>query len=104
VDAATVLRAARERGRVSRRGLARRAGTSAATLAAYESGRVTPSVATLVRIVRAAGFEIEAGLLPRARPGDADARGRELLDALDLAAQLPARHAPSIEYPRFGVA
>jgi transcriptional regulator with XRE-family HTH domain len=104
VDAAAILHAIRERSGVSRRELARRAGTSPATLAAYEAGRIVPSVATLERIVHAAGFELELDLLRRIEPLDGEARGRELLDALELAGQFPARHAPRIEYPRFGAA
>lgn len=51
------------------RALARRAGTSHSTLAAYEAGRKAPSLATLERIVKAAGFELSV----EARPG----RGHE---------------------------
>jgi transcriptional regulator with XRE-family HTH domain len=104
VDAAVILHTVRERAGISRRELARRAGTSPATLAAYEAGRITPSVATLERIVHAAGFEVELDLLRRVEPLDRGARGRELADALEVAAQFPARHAPRIEYPRFGAA
>ena len=105
MDAATILGSVRRRAGISRRELARRAGTSPATLAAYESGRVTPSVATLSRIVHAAGYELDVDLVRRPVAVDGDrARERELLDALELAALLPARHAHRIEYPRFGAA
>lgn len=40
------------------RELARRAGTSHATLARYESGDIDPRVGTLVRIVEACGYEL----------------------------------------------
>jgi transcriptional regulator with XRE-family HTH domain len=101
MDAASTLRTARARSGLSLRRLARRAGTSHSTLAAYEAGRVVPSVATLERIVRAAGFELEVDLLRRVEPLDANARGRELLDALELAAQFPTRHRRTIEFPAF---
>jgi transcriptional regulator with XRE-family HTH domain len=55
MEAATVLRRARRRSRLTLRELAGRAGTSHATLSAYEAGRKVPTVATLDRIVRAAG-------------------------------------------------
>ncbi|MBI4883668.1 MAG: helix-turn-helix transcriptional regulator [Actinobacteria bacterium] len=99
VVAALVLRANR-RSAVSLRDLARRAGTSHATIAAYRAARVSPSVATLGRVARAAGVELEASLV-RSLP-DRAARAQELLDVLDLAEQFPARHARRLEYPRFG--
>lgn len=43
---------------ISQRELAKRAGTSQATLSAYESGKKSPSLDTLARIVRAAGQDL----------------------------------------------
>ncbi len=89
MEAATVLRTARQRSALSLRSLAHEAGTSHATLAAYEAGRVIPTVETLERIVRAAGFSMTATLTPAV---DDDARrARELRDALELAEQFPRR-------------
>jgi transcriptional regulator with XRE-family HTH domain len=103
VHAADTLRRARTRSGLSLRELARRAGTSHATLAAYEAGRVTPSVDTLDRIVHAAGFALAPELVPVPDPGeDRAARGRELVEVLELAALFPARHAPTLECPPFG--
>jgi transcriptional regulator with XRE-family HTH domain len=102
MDAAQTLRVARARSGLSLRALARRAGTSHATISAYEAGRVTPAVDTLDRIVRAAGFTIVPGLEARVEPSDPAARGRELVEVLELAAQFPARHAPTLELPIFG--
>ena len=99
MDAATLVRRARHRSGLSLRALAERAGTSHSTLAAYEAGRVAPTVDTLERILAAAGFTATVTLAPRVAP-DRE-RGRELRDALELAAQFPARHAASIEYPVF---
>jgi transcriptional regulator with XRE-family HTH domain len=48
---------------LSRSELARRAGASRPTLAAYAAGTKSPNLATAERIVRAAGFELE--LAPR---------------------------------------
>jgi transcriptional regulator with XRE-family HTH domain len=100
VEASSIIRRARRRSGLTLRALARRAGTSHSALAAYESGRVTPTVDTFERIVRAAGFTVTATLTPAV---DADAeRARELAEVLELAGQFPARHAREIEYPRFG--
>jgi transcriptional regulator with XRE-family HTH domain len=88
VNAAATLSRARARSGLSRRELARRAGTSPSTLAAYEAGRKAPSVATLDRIVRAAGFELGVEMAPGISPAD----------PTDPAARGP----PALEYPRFG--
>jgi transcriptional regulator with XRE-family HTH domain len=101
MDAAAVIRTARAGAGLSLRGLAGRAGTSHATLSAYETGRVDPSVHTVDRIVRAAGFDVDWSLARRAPGGD---RGRELVEALELAALFPARHRPELAFPPFGVA
>jgi transcriptional regulator with XRE-family HTH domain len=100
MEAYSVLRTARRRSGCTLRALARRAGTSHSALAAYEAGRVTPTVDTLERIARAAGFTLAVTFTPTV---DSDAaRARELIDVLELAAQFPARSSPAIEYPRFG--
>jgi len=85
------------------RELAERAGTSHSTLSAYESGRVAPSVATLERIVEAAGFAIEIDTERRIRHSGHLERGHELWMALELAASFPARERPAtLQAPRFG--
>jgi transcriptional regulator with XRE-family HTH domain len=101
VDAATAIRRARQRARVSLRGLAARADTSHSTLSAYETGRKVPSVDTLDRILRAAGFELTGELVPAVGGSDRAARGRELVEVLHLAEQFPARPAPILEAPVF---
>lgn len=60
--AAAIIRAARLRAGVSIRELARRAGTSHATLSRYEHGMVQPSFATVERIVGACGLELRVHL------------------------------------------
>lgn len=104
MDAATILRRARSAARLTLRELASRAETSHSTLAAYEAGRKIPSVETLDRIVRSAGFELDAGLSPSVGGADRAARGRELVEVLELAALFPARHAATLEFPKFGAA
>lgn len=82
------------------RALGLRAHTSHATLAAYEAGRVAPTTNTLARVVRAAGFEIEPALVRTLDPSTD--RGQELLEVLELAAEFPARHHPTLRCPVFG--
>lgn len=101
MDAKTTLRTVRTRAGMTLRALAERAGTSHATLAAYESGRKSPNVATFRRIAHAAGFEVGVWLQPRPGADDRSDRGRELVDVLRLAAQFPARHGPVLEAPVF---
>lgn len=93
------LRTARRRSRLTLRALAARAGTSHATLAAYESGAKVPRVDTLERIVRAAGFEPVVELAARPAGEDAVAKGAELVEVLELAAQFPARHTRTLRFP-----
>lgn len=82
------------------RELARRAGTSHATISAYEHGTKSPTAATIDRIVRAAGCEVMISLTTRSAP--ADRRGEELEAVLQLAGQFPARHRPQLDLPVFG--
>ena len=56
--AGNLIKLARNDAGLSQRELARRAGTSQATLSAYEAGRKSPSLDTLARIVRAAGQDL----------------------------------------------
>jgi transcriptional regulator with XRE-family HTH domain len=101
MSAATTLQAARRRAGLSLRALAERAGTSHATLLAYESGAKVPRVDTLTRILRAAGFAVDFELTARPEGDDAAARGRELVAVLELAARFPARHEQALAYPPF---
>jgi transcriptional regulator with XRE-family HTH domain len=63
--AGNLIRLARHDAHLSQRELAQRAGTSQATISAYESGGKSPSLATLVRIIRAAGSDLRIQLVPR---------------------------------------
>jgi transcriptional regulator with XRE-family HTH domain len=101
VDAGRLLRTARQRAGLSLRQLAERADTSHSALAAYESGRTIPNVDTFDRVLRAAGFNVDLVLTPRPEDGDRGARGRELIEVLELAEMFPARHSPTLTFPRF---
>lgn len=59
-----LIRRARREGGLSQRELARRAATSQPAIAAYESGRRTPTFDTLARIIRAAGMDMRVRLEP----------------------------------------
>jgi transcriptional regulator with XRE-family HTH domain len=102
MQASILIQRARSRSGLSLRELARRAGTSHSTLSAYETGRKIPTVETLDRVVRAAGFAAAVDLEPDVGGPDRGARGRELIEVLDLAAMFPARHARTLDFPRFG--
>jgi uncharacterized protein len=62
IDAAALLRGARERSGLTQRGLAERAGTSQSVVARIELGQSSPTVATLNRLLEATGHVIEARL------------------------------------------
>jgi transcriptional regulator with XRE-family HTH domain len=95
-----MIRRARQAAGLSKRELARRAGTSAAALVEYESERRDPNAATLLRIVRAAGADVV--LTAPARPLDDARQGRLLLEVLRLAEHLPKRRpARASTYPVF---
>ncbi len=102
MDAGLVIRTARRQSKLSLRGLAARAGTSHATLSAYENGRVDPTTTVLSRIVAAAGCSLEATLLGSPTDIEGMSRGEELIAVLQLAEQFPARHAAAMTFPRFG--
>lgn len=104
MDPAHLVRTVRGRSRLTLRALADAAGTSHATLAAYESGAKVPRVDTLDRILRAAGCAATVDLARRPDATDAErvAKGEELEAVLRLAGQFPARHAARLLAPTFG--
>ena len=100
MDAGRVIRLAREKSGLSKRELARRAGTSPAAIVKYESGAMSPTVDTLNRILRVAGWEIEVQVAPVS--DQLVERGEmmhELLGIVDLVDIRPAN--PTLEFPRF---
>lgn len=100
MDAAALLREARRRNHLSRR-LAQRGGTSPSTLSAYESGSSVPSVATLTRLLRAAGFEPEISLRP-APPADEQELARKIEALFEFVDVLPRRRPGPLRFPVFG--
>ncbi len=100
--AANLLADARARAGLSLREAARRAGTSHATLLAYERGRKAPSIVTFLRVLDACGFAVDFDLSPRIRWRDGISRGEELAQVLKLAVQFPARVPRHMDYPVFG--
>lgn len=104
MDPGSAIRRARLRAGLTQHALANRAGTSQATLSAYESGRKQPSVGTLDRLLAAAGARLT--VVPadaRERepgPGELARRGRDFVRALELAEALPVSHRPTLGYPR----
>ena len=97
-----LLHDARIRAGLSLRRAAAKAGTSHATLVAYEKGRKSPSVATYIRLLYAYGYAADVNLCRRIREVNGYARGDELEAALELAAEFPVRTTHDLEYPLFG--
>lgn len=62
--AGNLIKIARAEAGLSQRELAKRAGTSQATLSAYEAGRKSPTLETLARVIRAAGMDLRITLAP----------------------------------------
>jgi transcriptional regulator with XRE-family HTH domain len=104
MDAGTALRDARRRAGLTQSALARRAGTSQATISAYEAGRKDPSVETFSRLLAATGSRLAVEPAParvvQPSPARLARNGRALLDVLALAEALPTRHEPALRYPR----
>lgn len=62
--AGSLILLARLKAELTQRELANRLGVSQPTVAAYESGRREPTLPTLMRIIAAAGLDLELGLTP----------------------------------------
>lgn len=58
----SVIRAARHRAGITQKELGRRLGTTQSVVARWESGRVSPTVETLSRVVRACGLNLVISL------------------------------------------
>ena len=104
MDAGDAIKRARLRAGLTQHALAVRAGTSQATISAYESGRKQPSLETLDRILGAIGARLAVvrGRRRVRRPSRRElARaGRTLRDVLELAEALPVKHKRALDYPR----
>ena len=94
MDASYEIRRAREGAGLTQAELARRSGTSQATLSAYENRRKEPSLSTLTRILGAAGAQLTV------QPGPFASNGRTLEQVIELAAALPTRHERTLRFPR----
>lgn len=97
--AACQLQQARLAAGLSLRELAARAGTSHATLLAYEQGKKIPAVTTFLRILEAAGYAVDIRLSKRIREKDGIPRGEELEAVLRLAEQFPAKVSKQMDFP-----
>lgn len=91
MSAAEILERARRVARVTRTELANRAGTSRPTLSAYLSGAKTPTLATALRIVRAAGFNLD--LVPIIEFAQVEGRAGRLLPVPSHLPRLPLEQA-----------
>jgi len=104
MDAAVALRDARVRAGMSQAALAARAGTSQATISAYESGATPPTVATFSRLLASAGarLAVESARSPVTEPSPAalERARRKLAQVIALAEALPVRHSPRLRRPR----
>lgn len=81
-----LIRMARRQARLTQQALAGRAATTQSAISAYESGRRSPSVQTLARILAAAGLELRM----RAVEPDSHDASRRKAEALLPAEQLEA--------------
>jgi transcriptional regulator with XRE-family HTH domain len=99
VDTGAAIRRAREEAGLSQSELAQRARTSQTAISAYESGRKKPSVATLSRILSAAGVRLSVEPARKTGAERMAENGRRLLDVLALAEALPSRHERTLRYP-----
>jgi transcriptional regulator with XRE-family HTH domain len=98
-----LLRDARRAAGLTQSELAGLAGTSQATLSAYERDRKVPSTSTLARLLAVTGRRLST--VPAAAPvvepsaDQLEKRGRILAEVIDLAERLPARRAGALRYP-----
>jgi transcriptional regulator with XRE-family HTH domain len=92
-EAGLILLAARVEAGQSQRELAARAGTSGATIAAYERGTKEPRLSTLRRLLEAAGMRLELGYAPTTTRRSAVALTREEQRSLALHRVIAARLA-----------
>jgi transcriptional regulator with XRE-family HTH domain len=88
-----LIRMARRHAGLTQTELAQRAGTSQAAVSAYESGRRSPSVDTLCRVLAAAGVELRMRLAAPDTHTAALIAAEALLPAEQLADQRERDHA-----------
>ena len=100
-DVGSFMLQARTKAGLGLREVARRAGTSHATLSAYETNKKVPSVTTFLRILTACSYSVDIALEPRIRERHGMSRGEELAQVLELAEQFPSNPLKFIDFPRF---
>jgi len=98
---ASLIREARERAGLTQEDLAKRAGVPQSMVSAYERGIRLPTLPTLERLLRAAGFTLDAELAT-AGP-DVRRNGSLLADLLELADRMPVERSRTLAYPRLPV-
>ena len=79
MTSSSLLRYVRRKASLSQRELAKRAGTTQATISRIEEGLISPRFETLERLLDACGFELQA--IPRRGEGVDRGAIRELLEA-----------------------
>jgi transcriptional regulator with XRE-family HTH domain len=103
IRAGSVLAAARRRAGLTQEQLAQRASVPQSTISVYERGGREPTVPTLERLLRAAGFRVELELVPLGI--DTERNGRVLRDLLGLVDAIPAGpRRGELAFPRIGSA
>ena len=104
MNSAELLRSSRTRSGLTQAEVARRAGTSQPVVSACERGHRDPSVATLRRLIGAAGGRLEIRSVVEVDDGsppvDLADHGRRLVDVLLLADAIPARPKAAFDAPR----
>ena len=88
---ADTITEARTRAGISKRELARRARTCPAAIVEYESGRRSPTVDTLARLIDACGMGYNITLYSTAARERRNTAGKRLSEVLALADTLPHR-------------
>ncbi len=78
LSSSKLITEARRGSKMTQNELARKAGTSQPAIQRYESGKASPSVDTLTRILKAAGFEIEVKLTSVAQSNFTSHRAKKL--------------------------
>jgi transcriptional regulator with XRE-family HTH domain len=105
---AVTLSSLRRRAGLTQAEVAALAGTSQATVSAYESGSKEPSLRTFSRLLAVLGARLAVEPAPTRvhQPSQADlARsGRILEQVISLAEALPARREPKLRFPRLKAA
>lgn len=101
MEVGALITRCRQDSKLSLRALAERAGTSHSTLLAYESGRKAPTLATLRRILDAAGYRLDLHLERKPLEFDPEERDREIVELLQLAQLYPTTHEHTLKAPIF---